>query len=149
MYTLKRIKDLICSFNQMRIKYYKFRLFVNIISYAQFPCKLQPETQTPPIISLIISWFEDYCFRNKKTYKLVFELNLQLTLNITFNKLITRDYFGTCNQVLWNNVTFQCVSSFKKCFFLCTTTVQRTCIHRCDVSCDICILNWKSQNWEI
>ena len=97
MHTLNRTKILTCSFNQMRMKYYNFCRFVNITSYARFECKPQPETKTAPIILLIISWFEDSCYSYKRTYKLIFELNLQFTLNITFNKLITRDYFGTCN----------------------------------------------------
>ena len=97
IFALNRAKTLTNTLNKIRIKYYSFLRFVSIISNVQFPCKLQPETKTAPIISLKISWFEDSCRINKRTYKLVFELNLQLTLNITFNKLFTRDYFGTCH----------------------------------------------------
>ena len=114
LYAFKRTKILTCSFNEMRIKYYSFRRFVSFISYAQFPCKLQPETKKVPIISLKISWFEDSCYT--RLYRLVFQLNLQLKLNITFNKLITRDYFGTCNLY---HLTVAFGTCGDKCFKYC------------------------------
>ena len=118
LYTLKRTKILTCSFNEMRISYYHFRRFVSIIYYAQFPCKLQPETKTFPLILIKISWFEDSCLRTR-IYKLIFQLNLQLTLNITFNKLFTRDYFGTCNLYHLTVAFGTCgVKCFKYCGIL-------------------------------
>ena len=115
LYAFKRTKTLTCSFNEMTMKYHSFRRFVSIISYAQFPCKLQPETKKVPIISLKISWFEDSCHRIR-IYKLVFQLNLQLKLNITFNNLITRDYFGTCNLY---HLTVAFGTCGDKCFKYC------------------------------
>ena len=45
----------------MRIYYSSFRRSVSTISYAQFPCKLQSETKTIPIILLKISWYDNSC----------------------------------------------------------------------------------------
>ena len=95
MDALNETKIVTDSLNQIRIKQNSFRRLVSIISHAQFACNLQPETKTAPIISLKISWFGYSCFDNP-LYKLMFKLNKQLSLNITFNKLFTRDYFGYC-----------------------------------------------------
>ena len=79
-YTLQRKTDLICSFNEMRIYYSIFRRSMSTISYAQFPCKLQSETKTIPIILLKISWYDNSCQEVITMYKLILELNKQLTL---------------------------------------------------------------------
>ena len=116
MYALKRKIDFTCSFNEMRIYYSSFRHCVSTISYAQFPCKLQPETKTIPIILVKIRWYDNSCQKVVTMYKLILELDKQLTLNITFNKLITRDYFGTCNL---HHLTVAFGTCGDKCFKYC------------------------------